>query len=416
MPADRAEALERNLRLYPWFEALAFTPVFLPVIVLYFQDNGLDLQEVYWLQGLYAVAVVLLEVPTGMVADRLGKRTSLLLAEVMLLLGAGVYGLGHGFWSFLVAEVILAVGVALYSGADSALLYDTLMGLDRQDEYRAHEGRAKGWQLVSIAVSALVGGVLGDWDLRATCFASMVGPALALGVAFRFTEAGTSTSPSDGAEAEAGGLAAYLALLKEALRFVGKHRLVRWYVGFLAILSASGGWLLWLYQPYMELTGLPIWAFGGAFAVYNLTAALASRRAHDFDNLLGPRGALVGLGTLQVVTPLLMALLITPFSFLFVVGHQVVRGIGRPLVSERILRYTYADKRATVLSLANLMGRLFFAISAPILGLAAAQTDLRVPLVVCGLAVLMVMVFLAWRYLAIPAKYFTVKDEVAARS
>ena len=412
MNEARARSLERNLRLYPLFEALAFTPVFLPVVVLFFQDNGLDLEEIYWLQGLFAVAIVVLEVPTGMVADRLGKRTSLLLAEVTLLLAALVYGFSHGFWSFFVAEVIFAVGVALFSGADSALLYDTLRGLDRQDEYRAYEGRAKAWQLISFALSNVVGGFVGDWDLRATWFVSMVGPALAFFVAIRFTEAAETPETDAGTS----GFAAYAALLRQALRFVRKHRLVRWYTGLLAVLTATASWLLWLYQPYMELTGLPVWAFGGAFAIYNLAAALASRRAQDFDEALGPRGALVGLGVLQVITPFAMALFITPLSFLIVIGHQVVRGIGRPLVSERILRYTYADKRATVLSLANLGGRLFFALSAPLLGLAARAEDLRVPLNVAGSATALALAWLAWRYLRIPEKYFTVKDQVAAKT
>ena len=158
--------MERNLRLYPWFSALAFTPCFVPVVVLFWQANGLDLQAVFWLQGLFALAVVLLEVPTGMVADRLGKRTSLLCGELALLTGLGIYAMGTGFWTFLLAEVVLALGAALFSGADSALLYDTLKALDRVHEYSEREGRAKGWSLLTFAFANLVAsfGTRGDVD------------------------------------------------------------------------------------------------------------------------------------------------------------------------------------------------------------------------------------------------------------
>ncbi len=399
--------MDRNLRLFPWFSALAFTPCFVPVVVLFWQDNGLDLEQVFWLQGLFALAVVVLEVPTGMVADRLGKRTSLLYGEAALLAGLGLYGLGTGFWTFLLAEVVLALGAALFSGADSALLYDTLKALDRVDEYAEREGRAKGWQLLMFAAANLVGGFVAEVDLRWTWWCSMVGPVCALVVATRFVEV-ASTDPAE--------RPAPTALLRDALRFVGKHRLVRWYLSLFGLLTGSAIWLLWLYQPYMQLTGLPIWAFGGAFAIFNLTAALAARQAAAFDRRLGPRGALVGLGVLQLLPLACMALVLGPFSFLFVLGRQAVRGLGRPILSDRVLAYTYADKRATVLSLGALGGRLFFAATAPLVGAVTEARGLVASLWFQLALLSALLAWLAWRYTRIPEKYFRVKESVEART
>ncbi len=407
LPLLGSPLLERNLRLYPWFSALAFTPCFVPVVVLFWQDNGLDLQDVFWLQGLFSLAVVLLEVPTGMVADRLGKKTSLLSAEIFLLAGLALYGLGSGFWTFLLAEVVLAVGAALFSGADSALLYDTLKALDRVSEYREREGRAKSWSLLTFAVANLIGGFVATYDLRWTWWVSMIGPALALGVAAQLQEAGvTRTGPRRDPPHQ---------LLRDALRFVLKHRLVRWYLALFAVLNGSAVWLLWLYQPYMQLTGLPVWAFGMAFAVFNLCAALASRQAARFDHALGPRGALLGLGALQILPLVGMALVVGPFTWLLVIGQQAVRGMGRPLLSDRILAFTYADKRATVLSLAALGGRLFFAVSAPLVGFVAERLGLLGSLWFQAALLAALLGWLAWRYTRIPDKYFQVKDGVRAR-
>jgi iron complex transport system ATP-binding protein len=71
------DRLRRNISRYQAFAALSITPIMLPVIVLFWRENGLDLFDIFLLQAIFAVANVLLEVPTGMVADRLGKRTSL---------------------------------------------------------------------------------------------------------------------------------------------------------------------------------------------------------------------------------------------------------------------------------------------------------------------------------------------------
>ena len=91
------ERVEGNLWRYQVFAAISFTPFMLPVLVLFWKENGLDLFQIFILQGLFSVAIVLLEIPTGMVADRLGKRTSVLAGTSILTSGMIIYALGHSF-------------------------------------------------------------------------------------------------------------------------------------------------------------------------------------------------------------------------------------------------------------------------------------------------------------------------------
>ena len=161
-PTPDTRSLERNLKLYPIFSAVCFTPVMLPVIVLFFEENGLSLSDIFLLQAAFGIAMVALEVPTGMVADRLGKRTSLILGESVLFVSMIGYASSDSFATFLAAELCMALGAALYSGAGSALLYDTLKALGREDEYTAREGRAKSAMMVSFAVSKSQRSVVGN--------------------------------------------------------------------------------------------------------------------------------------------------------------------------------------------------------------------------------------------------------------
>ena len=401
-----ARHLKANLWRYPAYQVLVIAFLFMPVIVLFWQENGMDAMDVYLLQGLFALSVVLLEVPTGMVADRLGKRASLVAAAGLLALSMGVYSVGTGFWWFLPAEVLGAVGVSLASGADSALLYDTLAALDRAGDFRRVEGNARAMQLVSLAVFTVLGGFVGEVSFRATLWLSAVGPLAALVVAWGMVEARPKNGGSDQQPAT------YGQLIYHSVRFVLRHRLVRWYVLFLAALTGSGMWLLWIYQPYMQHTGLPIFAFGLAFALFNLFAALCSRLAQAFEERLGPRGSLWALGALQVAPPVLMALLMSPMSFLWILGHQAVRGFSGPVMRDRILRYTYADKRATVLSLGSLAGRLFFAASAPLVGWVTRTRSMGSALLFQGGLVLAVLALLWIAHGRIPRKYFSVKQKV----
>jgi len=402
-----------NLWRYAAFQATVMTPLFVPVIVLFWQNNGLDMLQVYLLQGIFALAVVLLEVPTGTVADRLGKRASLLAGCVIMAAGLAIYGASSSFAGFLVGEVILAVGFTLTSGADSALLYDTLVHLGRTDEYNRREGAPPAAQMVGIALCSVAGGFLGEVSLRATLWLSIAGPTVAFFIALGFAEPGGLRRATDGAPGPTPGTS--FSLIRSATRFVLRHRLVRWHVMFLAVLGGSATWLLWLYQPYMEWVGLPIRAFGIAFALFNLFAAGASKLAHRFDQSLGPLGGIIGLMALQVGPLILMALAVSPLSFLFILGHQAVRGMSRPVVSGRILDYTFADKRATVLSLASLAGRLFFALTAGLVGWMARALPMEQSLL--GQAALLGLVLLALlaSYGRIPNKYFSVKPSVRER-
>lgn len=396
--------LEGNLWRYRAYNAVVFTPFALPVLVVFWQDNGLDLVDVFVLQALFAVGVVLLEVPTGLVADRMGKRTSLILASAVGVLANAMYAAGTGFWTFLAAELGLALAASFYSGADAALLYDTLDRLDRREEYARREGEAKAWQLAGFATCCLLGGAIGAWSPRAAMWANVTGAALSLAVAWGMVEASghAATTLRDAATG-------YRALIADSARFVSRHRLVSWHIAWLGALTGSATWLLWLYQPYLEHSGVPLWTYGFVFAAFNLFAAWSSRRAHAVAAFAGPRGVLWLLAALQVAPLLLMAAFVTPWSWLFVFGHQAVRAIARPVASGEILRHTWADKRSTVLSIAGLTGRLFFAATALPIGLAAEHLALPAALLVQAAALVVVLGALLALRGRVPAKYETAK-------
>ena len=162
----------------------------------------------------------------------------------------------------------------------------------------------------------------------------------------------------------------------------------------------------------MDFCGVPVWLFGFAFALFNLFSAFSSAKAASFDARFGKTGSIAAMMGLQTLPPLLMALIVKPASILFVLGHQAVRGLARPIISQRIMLYTHKDKRATVLSFASLAGRLFFAVTSPAIGLITRSAGLQTSLFAQGSVLAILSTLLLWRYRAIPKKYFRVKDAV----
>ena len=105
-----------------------------------------------------------------------------------------------------------------------------------------------------------------------------------------------------------------------------------------------------------------------------------------------------------------MASVAGPFAWMLIWGHQAVRGIARPVISERILRYTWGDKRSTVLSVSGLAGRLFFAATALPIGLAANHLELPDALRVQAAALVVILGAALLLRGFIPAKYERVKS------
>ena len=103
--------------------------VIMPVVVPFFGELGLTPGEVFEVQAIFGLAIVLLEVPTGYVADLVGRKGCLVLAALMHGLAVTWLTYAQGFGGIVVFELLAAVAVCLYSGTDVALLYDSLEAL-----------------------------------------------------------------------------------------------------------------------------------------------------------------------------------------------------------------------------------------------------------------------------------------------
>ena len=122
------------LRLFYAYRFLATSYLYVPIFMLYQASRGLDFRAGLALGGIYCAVVIAVEVPTGVLADRLGRRRAMATGALAMVAACLVAASAHSFVTFAIAETLAAVSMALCSGADSAYLYDLLAS-----ENRAHE-------------------------------------------------------------------------------------------------------------------------------------------------------------------------------------------------------------------------------------------------------------------------------------
>ncbi|MEL6959053.1 MAG: MFS transporter, partial [Pseudomonadota bacterium] len=192
-------ALERNIPLYRWSRFLRSLLFWQAVWFLYFQ-NILSAAEAILLYAVFDVAVTLLEVPSGYMSDRIGRRKTLLLSAVAAFLGALLLGVGDSFATFAAAQICLGVGGALASGTDEAILYESLEATNRAEEIEQQEVVAWRYSFSALALSAVTGGAMAYIDPHLPFYAGAVAMLGLLWVTWLMVEPPRNSDLPEGSE------------------------------------------------------------------------------------------------------------------------------------------------------------------------------------------------------------------------
>jgi MFS family permease len=390
MKRTEKKQLESNIWKFYIFQIFRNMVFFLPIIVLFWQANGLSMTEIMLLQSIYAICIVILEIPTGYFADIFGRKYSLAIAAISLFFGALVYSLGTNFYVFLIAEICWALGNSFASGSDSALLYDTLKNLKREKEYKKIYGHAIFLLMLSIGFGNILGGFIAKVSFRWTFYALLPFFLLLIPLSLSMHEPKRHKLIF-----KKGYLWELLKIVKQILL---KNKKLRWVLIYAGTIYALNQASLWFYQPYFSLSGLDIVYFGIVFASFQFVAAIASKYSYKIEEKLGERKSLIMLIIFIAAGYLLMSNFIYLFSFTFAFFHQFSRGFFKVIFTDYINKLTKSDIRATVLSVKNMIGQLIYAIIIPFVGWIAdiytiiqALTVLGITTLVIGFVMLLVL-------------------------
>jgi MFS family permease len=330
----------------------------MPAIVPVYRSCGLDATRILLVQAIFSAASLSFEVPSGYLADVLGRRRALLIGAVSMAAGMAAYGLANSFWLFAGAEVVLAFGYSLFSGTESALIFDTLTAEGREAEYTRIEGRAEAWTRVGTAIAAVAGGLLAAIWLRLP-FVANAGTALVMVVI-----ALSLVEPPRPRLVSRAPLRQILHISRESL---AEPRLLPVMV-FSAGLFAVGVIGIWGYFLRLTNHGITVASYGIYFAVFQCASAAGAAASSKLTRVFGPRGS---YALFAVIPAVLVVFVCTtaPWPVLLTPLAAAAWGFSAPLLLNVLNRHIPSDRRATVLSVSAMLGRVLFVVIAPIFGL-----------------------------------------------
>lgn len=370
-PPVNPDRLRRNVSV---IRLLNFTWMFIllmPVIVPFFGELGLSLGEVYQVQAIFSLSIVVLEIPLGYVSDMVGRRGCLVLAGVLHGVAFTLLTFVSGFWGVALFEVVAALGVCLFSGTDVALLYDSLEALGD------HEGRRKGlglrlfWMQTGETIAALACSWIAVAGLAQVALWNAVVGWLPLFAALLLVEVPVPRMSQDSHREN-------FAMIRREL--FHQSRTVRLVLLNLVAYGLSTLLAVWAFQGFWGHMEIDLLWFGKLWAGYNLTVALVGRLAHGIELRLGPALTLGLIAILPVIGYAGMGLLAwtvgaepslgaAALGVAFGLTFQVGRGFTQVVLKAELNQRVAPEMRATANSVSSLGVRMGYVLLGPGLGL-----------------------------------------------
>jgi MFS family permease len=326
--------------------------------------GGLNFFEIMALQSYFMFVIFLFEIPSGAVADLIGRKTTLILSSLCVIGAAFAYSIYPFILLFAFAETLWALSIALSSGTNEAFLYSSLKSYGAEEKISNVQGNNQTINLIALTISAPLGSVIAEYislQFTMTCLALIY--IISLIVALTFKEPPFRKRDEEKKR--------YFTIIKQGFIELRHNKILtilcfdRLFINVLIFL------LFWTYQPYLQALGVPLLWWGFITAGMNITNAVFSFIIPRLLKQLKKKLTfLIVIDLINGITFVIMGFNKIPYIGIFLVLMIVAFGYSRFLIYVNgINKQIEAEERATVLSTINMFGSFFMAIINLLIGI-----------------------------------------------
>jgi MFS family permease len=353
-----------------------------PFFILFLLEKGLDFAAIGLLIGFREIAINLLEIPTGALADVLGRRRCMISSMLAYIASFLIFTYAHTVWGFLPAMFLFSLGEAFRTGTHKAMIFDWLSQQGRAGEKTHVYGFTRSWSQIGSAVSVVIATVLvfTSKDYSKIFLFSIVPYVLNI-VNFL-----TYPPSLDGPKQHSSDPLGVAKLLWESLRESWKNLFLRRLfiesMTFEGMFKVSSDYL----QPMLKAAALALPFFldwsdrrrtallvGAIYFLLYLASSYASRHAGWLAKRCGSENRAArklwwtNLASFAVLTAALLLQLPWPAIAVFVF-LAIIQNFWRPILISRFADHANPAQTATVLSIESQGKSLFGAVMAPLIG------------------------------------------------
>ena len=338
--------MEKNVKYLHWYSFWDNFILFYPIKVLFFAQVCGSLVAAMSLFAIQNISITLLEIPTGCLSDRWGRKWVCCAGAASMLLSVILYAVAHNYFTLVIASVLNGLYHALESGNNNALLYDSLVQIKRKQDYHKEISKNTSLGQLSLAIGSLAGMAFVFISLRAVMIAAIIPAVIAFVITLRLVEAKKSYDSET---------TSFLHIFK-SLKYV--------------LNEAAFDFNSVFFKQFVPEWSLGIFRSIGHFAnsLGNYLSFFAAKRwglrftilfgvcCDNFSNIISVLAASVWSPVIKIVS-------------------TFCSGLKEPAEDTLIQNDCNEQERATLLSIISLFGSLFYSLCAVLIGMLADMTS-----------------------------------------
>lgn len=391
--------LRKNISKVFIFNSSWMFLIVLPVMVPYLRSKGLSMQEVFELQSIFSFFVLILELPSGYIADLIGRKYSLVVASFFHGLGFSIMPFADTFWHLVGFEILLAIGVSLFSGTDISIIYDSIAAIKNKGPADI-EGKLIGKKIfysqTSEAVAAIVCSFLVIYHLNLPVYVQAITCWIPFFISWTIVEPPRLLMDKSKHKDNWG------HILKTVFKGGALLNLILLNSIFY---SASTLLAVWAFQDYWKVQGIDLKYFGHLWFLTNIVVGIVAKYAHSIEQRLGSVITIILLGILPVIGYFGMGFTGGVFGVIFCFSFQISRGLTQVILKDALNSRISGELRATVNSMVGLGMRFVFIIGGPLLGWLIDNKGYEVAFGSFGSFYLLIFIFLLLPILKLKAEF-----------
>lgn len=358
-----------KISLISFFSALYF---YLPILTIYYQQRNLNFVQINSLWGIITASIFLAEIPTGLIADKIGRKNSIIISLILQILGEILFLFAQNYFHFVLISILAGVGFAFQSGCLQALVYDSLKEKGKEGDMKKAQGTVGAFYQAGHLIGAFGSSFIIAQITKANIQFAIILTAISVVIAFLISL--TLKEPKLKYEHKE---QSPLKILKDSFNLIRNNPSLKRLIMFGLFTTPFINYLRNLQPPYFQLSGVNPSLLGLSLTIGGILAILASKYAYKVEGMLG-MGRSVFLATaLPAVLYILMAFIIHPVAavLLFILNFGSM-SLQDPLLADYTNQHINSNIRATTLSVIGMFSSVYITLVGLLVGWVADHSIL----------------------------------------
>lgn len=365
--------LKRNIKIDYIYKFLSSIDISSAIWVLYLANKGMSLVEIGLLESIHHITSLVCEIPTGALADIMGRKNTIIIGRVMSAIGAILMLFCNSFIGFAIAFVISAMSYNLNSGSEEALVYDSLKVIGEEEKYLKINGNLNFIIEVAQGIAVLVGGILSDYSFVYSYVLSSIISICALGISFGFKEPEIHEEMKE--------RVTIVGHFKSCFEVMRDNKKIIIIMMFFELIFMTGTTTHFYSQQYFSEMGYSRSLIAIIYVVASIGCAIGAKLAYKVEKLL--KKAMLYI--VPMVGGVWLIVLSNSEGIVSVIGFIMFSmsiNILYPVSSNYINKLIPSAQRATLISVQSICFSIFMIMIFPLMGFLGQFSSLNISFIV----------------------------------